>query len=76
MSPNQDGNNSSGFSALPGGQRDGNGFGSVGNIAGFWTKTAFGTAASWTREIYTYSGTMERYSYDKRVGYYVRCIKD
>ena len=75
--PNQDANNSSGFSALPAGQRDSNGsIGSNGNLTGFWTKQAFGNAAAWTREIYYYGGSLERYSYDKRVGYSVRCLRD
>jgi uncharacterized protein (TIGR02145 family) len=75
--PNQDASNSSGFSALPAGQRDSNGsIGSNGNLTGFWTKQAFGNAAAWTREIYYYGGSLERYSYDKRVGYSVRCLRD
>lgn len=75
--PNQDGSNTTGFSALPGGVKGSNGaYGSLGNVAGFWTKTAFNTAGAWTREIYTYSGSIERYNYDKRLGYYMRCVRD
>lgn len=77
LNPNQDASNSSGFSALPGGGKDSNGlFGSLGNTAGFWTNTAFNNAGSWTREILTFSGSINRSTMDKRLGYYVRCVKD
>lgn len=76
-SPNLDASNTTGFSALPGGGRDSNGFfGSAGNISGFWTKQAFSTVSAWTREVDTFSGSILRYNYNKRLGYYVRCLKD
>ena len=77
QSPNQDASNETGFSALPGGGRDSNGsFGSIDNLCFFWTSQENGSAAGWSRDISSSSGSIEKYSYDKRVGYSVRCIKD
>lgn len=71
------GTNSSGFNAVPGGQRDNDdGFNTVRLNAWFWTATATGTTNAWFRDIYcTYDGIW-RATISRRQGFSVRCIKD
>ena len=69
---------SSGFSFLPGGYRgsyDG-GFYYLGGHGYFWSATEFSTYYAWRRYL-SYSGTqVYRYSYGKRSGFSVRCVRD
>jgi uncharacterized protein (TIGR02145 family) len=70
-------NNENGFSGLPGGFRDGNGFfGNIGEVGFWWSSTeqdsisaGYKSMASWSESIY--SGT-----YHKKYGSSIRCIKD
>lgn len=72
-------NNSTGFSALPGGFRFG-GFGTfdvLGGYGSWWTATESYTNSSWVRTIYSINGIVKRYSHGgKTDGLSVRCIKD
>lgn len=65
-----DGNNSSGFSAIPSGWMDGAGFGGVGTYAGYWSvegiHKCFDSGASAIRD----------YDGGTRFSINVRCIKD
>ncbi|MFA6126260.1 MAG: FISUMP domain-containing protein [Bacteroidales bacterium] len=72
-----DGNNSSGFNALPAGCRLKEGtFFNSGNSARFWTATACDSHTTWDRElIYTHNGA-NRYKFIRGYGFSVRCVKD
>jgi uncharacterized protein (TIGR02145 family) len=72
--------NSSGFSALPGGNRsdfDGSFF-FIRIIAFFWSATEFDDSHAWTRNLYFDNGIVTRnnLNYGKSVGASVRCLKD
>ena len=74
-------NNSSGFSALPGGYRYSDGrFYEVRNNALFWSATEDGSSYAWSRSLFYYSGDVLRddsmFSYVKSVGASVRCLRD
>jgi uncharacterized protein (TIGR02145 family) len=75
-SPNWDGTNSSGFSALPGGSRYNNGnFSSVGDVAYFWSSSPSGSLA-WFRLLYSGGDDVSRDDYGQRNGFAVRCVRD
>ena len=65
--------NSSGFSGLPGGMRDGPFYGG-GELGLFWTSSQSGGNA-WSRGLYEYDGVL-RYDNDPEEGRSVRCIQD
>jgi uncharacterized protein (TIGR02145 family) len=83
-SPNKDATNESGFSALPGGYRDGDGsFNDISSYAFFWSATEYDYGSfAWGRGLYNYNGDVNRYisfsilSNDKSVGASVRCLRD
>jgi uncharacterized protein (TIGR02145 family) len=69
-------NNSSGFSALPGGIRESDGsFYDIRNNAAFWSATGSGESA-WYRFLNSQIGGVAQVSLDKRSGFSVRCLKD
>lgn len=71
-------NNTSGFSALPGGRRFCTGsFYDVGDFGNWWTSTQYNTPYAWYRNLgagnwFIYSGT----NYNKQDGLSVRCVRD
>jgi uncharacterized protein (TIGR02145 family) len=71
-------NNSSGFTALPGGYRFAAGtFTNVGFYGIWWSATEYNTASVWSRTITSYSSYVTRSNYsEKPYGFSVRCIKD
>lgn len=73
----QAGNNSSGFTALPGGYRNAEGvFLSMGQ-AGHWrSSTASSSGKAWYRSLNYNFGTFYRNDYGSSNGYSVRCLKD
>lgn len=76
-SPNTGATNSSGFTALPGGERDNNGaFMYLTYIGHWWTATEAYTTQSWYRRMFSYSTTIDRNFCLKTYGYSVRCVKD
>jgi uncharacterized protein (TIGR02145 family) len=76
LSPNTEANNSSGFTALPGGSRDENGnFGNIGEIGFWWTNTIFGHFPS-TLVIRYDSCDGSDNTRNRNAGLSVRCIKD
>jgi len=74
--PNTGATNSSGFTALPGGNRftDGN-FNSLTYLAYFWSSSESGTTA-WRRHLYYDLATVNRDTNNKYLGFSVRCEKD
>jgi uncharacterized protein (TIGR02145 family) len=75
--PNTGADNSSGFSALPGGSRGYDGtFSGIGNVAGWWSSTAGGATSAWFRYL-DYEGSDAGSSNDSKTnGFSVRCIRD
>ena len=75
-SPSWNGTNSSGFSALPGGNRNylGPSFG-VGVSAFFWSSSPDGSNA-WDRKLNSGFDSVIRSSRDQRYGFSVRCLKN
>jgi uncharacterized protein (TIGR02145 family) len=70
-------NNSSGFSALPGGNRTIDGeFGFIGYSCGWWTSTESSTYNAWGRTLVYDNYRMERGNYGMKDGFSVRCVKD
>jgi uncharacterized protein (TIGR02145 family) len=70
-------NDSTGFSALPGGGRNYNGmFWSVGNDGAWWSSTESSTSAAWFRDMGCNVSYVYRVNDDKRRGYSVRCVRD
>lgn len=70
-------NNSSGFSALPGGNKIvfGN-FGTTGNSAIFWTTSEASTTSATSYSLTYQSPNLHFGDNDKRNGYSIRCVKD
>ena len=66
-----------GFSALPGGGRWFNGtFFNVG-VSGYWWSTSeFDATSAWYRSLYGDISSVRRFSFNKRNGFSVRCIRD
>lgn len=70
-------NNSSGFTALPGGYRyDNGGFLMIGQYAYFWSASPCGDSGAWFRCLGEHRGFVDRGGSYKRVGFSVRCIKN
>jgi len=76
-SPNTGADNSSGFSALPGGYRVSAGsFQNIRGIAFFWSATESAINSAWSRSLYDSIGNLYRDNSNKSVGSSVRCLKD
>jgi uncharacterized protein (TIGR02145 family) len=81
-SPNVGGNNSSGFSGLPGGYRSFFGtftigtFTIIGNYGGWWSATENSTANAWYRTLDYNNGGLNRTNSGKASGFSVRCLRD
>ena len=66
-----------GFSGLPGGYRDYDGyFSSVGGYGRWWTSTEIDGGNAWLRYLYFISPEVGRFSYSKEYGFSVRCLRD
>jgi len=67
----------SGFNLLPGGYRNYNGYYYYMGLVGyFWSSTENSSNYAWNRVLYYYSSDIDRYDYDKKFGFSVRCIRD
>lgn len=77
VSPNNN-NNSSGFTALPGGYRDNYGdFSNIDYNGYWWSSTEYSTAEAWFRGLYYEADSYVRNDgYRKEAGFSVRCIKN
>ena len=72
-------NNSTGFSALPGGGRGDSGgsfFGGLGNYGAWWSSTESDGSLAWSRSLDYYFADVTRGSDYKRYGFSVRCLRD
>jgi uncharacterized protein (TIGR02145 family) len=75
--PNTGATNKTGFTGLPGGYRKTNGgFDYMGYYGYWWSSTEGNTRDAWVRALNRYVSTIDRYNYNKRLGFSVRCIKD
>jgi uncharacterized protein (TIGR02145 family) len=75
--PNADASNSSGFSGLPGGNRNFNGaFNFIGEYGYWWSSTEGGTNNAWNRHLHYKSGDVDGSDDGKRRGFSVRCLRD
>ncbi len=71
------GNNLSGFNALPGGAReDPDGFLGLEHKAEFWSNTTFNGRAVWTRVLFYDNNAVNRLSNTFKSGSSITCVKD
>ena len=70
------GNNSSGFSALPGSYCWAGLFGNIGDAGAWWSAKESGATFVWYRTLYSYDTNVVRSAGYKANGFSVRCIKD
>lgn len=71
------GNNSSGFSALPGGFRYINGsFSDIGKVGNWWSSSESDSNNAVSRFLNYYNADVFNYNSDKQNGFSVRCLKD
>ena len=76
-SPNTGATNSSGFTALPGGNRDINGnFYNLTNYAFFWSSSQFDATIAWYRYLDVSNEYVYRDNNDKTYGFSGRCVQD
>lgn len=76
-SPNNGATNEIGFAALPAGYRHGSGaFSLIGGYGFWWSSTEDYSCCAWTRTMGCNSSNVNRSSYNKEVGFSVRCVKD
>jgi len=73
--PNTGADNSSGFTALPGGVRDINGD-CNGGYGYWWSSTTFDSNSSWFVETFYLDATCSKDKMNKKLGMSVRCLKD
>jgi len=77
--PNALADDSSGFTALPGGYRNGyNGYGFYSMLtfhSGWWTSTSYDPTNAWILNLNYDNGAANNYFLPKTFGFYVRCIK-
>jgi uncharacterized protein (TIGR02145 family) len=75
--PNTGATNESGFSALPGGTRDGSGtFDFAGDDSNWWSATQSSTNYAWYRHVYYDEASVSRGNLSKTFGYSCRCVAD
>jgi len=71
------GTNTSGFTGLPGGYRDGDGgFANIGALGGWWSSSEYSTSFAWFRSLSYDYGIVYSYYYYKQNGFSVRCLRD
>ena len=76
---NGNGNNESGFTALPGGARGGSEadpFAAKGNGGHWWSISEVDTGVAWARNLSYTSSSIGRHGHSKQNGLSIRCIKD
>ena len=76
-SPNTGATNETGFTALPGGYRDGSGsFGLTGSYGFWWSSSISGSTYAWYRYTNNTSSSIGSGDNDQHAGFSVRCLKD
>ena len=74
---NGNGNNESGFSALPGGSRgNDDSFSGSGRYCNFWTGSLNVNSLPWNRFLSYDNNGVSRYAFTRTLGFSVRCVKD
>ncbi len=78
LSPNTGATNETGFTALPGGNRYGDGsFDNIGGDGNWWSSTEYSTTTpAWYRLMHYSGATVYRGYNDKQSGFSVRCVRD
>ena len=78
LPPNAGATNSSGFTALPGGDRYyGGAFSTLlGEAANYWSTTEYPGEVAWHRFVYYQNSQIYRGHDSKRYGFSIRCVKD
>jgi uncharacterized protein (TIGR02145 family) len=75
--PNNNATNSSGFTALPGGDHSGFGpFDGIGDSTSWWSSSAYNATNTWVRFVSSNDALALRYNLPNDFGVSVRCIKD
>ena len=79
-STNQDATNSSGFTGLPGGFCEYNGFYcesycEFGRVGNWWSSTQISSANAWLSQLVFHNGVLFRTDYLKTSGFSVRCVR-
>ena len=75
--PSWNGTNTSGFSALACGKRNGRGeFYSTGHVGLFWSSSSDRTYYAWYRALHSGYTGVYRSNGNKRLGFFVRCVRD
>lgn len=69
-------NNSSGFTALPGGYRLNGKFNKIGDYSGWWSSTESAENNAWIRVLFFSYNNLATIYHDKANGFSVRCIQD
>jgi uncharacterized protein (TIGR02145 family) len=76
-SANTNATNTSLFTGLPGGIRDGNGnYDYIGYSGNWWSSTEYNTDIAWYRLLYDNKGDADRSCFIKEFGLSVRCLRD
>lgn len=76
-SPNTGATNETGFTALPGGDRNLNGaFYGIGYLGYWWSATEYNATNAWNRSMGYDHGNVYRNYGNKEVGFSVRCVRD
>jgi uncharacterized protein (TIGR02145 family) len=69
--------NSSGFTGLPGGNRNNDGpFNTIGNNGLWWSSTETSTTSAWFRLLSYNDGRLDRFFTNRQAGFSVRCLRD
>jgi uncharacterized protein (TIGR02145 family) len=77
ITPNTGATNLSGFTGLPGGDRNVNGsFNFIGFSGSSWSSTEGNAADAWNRSLYYNDVNVHRFLNGKKFGFYVRCLRD
>jgi uncharacterized protein (TIGR02145 family) len=74
-SPNTGATNETGFTALPGGQREDGYFSEIGTKGRWWSSSESEQTSAWRRSMIDQSSTIYRTSHNKKIGYSVRCLR-
>ncbi len=75
-SPNSDATNETGFTALPSGNRYQGVFVNLGVSGWWWTSSTGGTSWAYYYSMASNNAKLDLFTYDKKDGFAVRCVKD
>ena len=76
-SPNAAATNESGFTGLPAGIRNFNGaFNHIGLYGFWWSSSEYDSSNAWYRTLVYYDIPANRFNFNKKSGFSVRCVRD